>query len=1082
MNKNVKGLGPQRSLIKRRSERKNFEKNESLPGNLPSIKNRAKLTHFLAQALDPQTLQWIAGVVFGIAIVAEAQARSNDNPANNQGDPAASDSKVGLPPNLELAEAELTQEDGVGKDPTGLIGTQSLDGWQFNLGPSIRALLAEIGTQPISDATSSLENLKYFFKYYFAENKIPQHNARDIEAGANPKSTYQDAISIAVENAAIEFARGGFGSSADLRITDVNELYPNIFSDSSKMLIKDIPLQFSNEGSNGSDITAELRKIDYASLAGVKDDESWGNRLAYLPGVGVGGAGGGGGGGSGSSVAVASGGGSGPSVAVASGGLGGSGGLVDGYVTGATLHLQKYDKASASWKDVTNADGTSVVTITDSQGAFSFNLTDKNLVDSLNGIQTRILAEAGGYDAFTGQQVGQFISEFALAKTTANQTSFGGTQQTTPLTMLLNLSGVNEEQFKTTIGISGVSNLASFDPIGEIIHQDAISKIFDGNGTLGESVFKVQQGLYTLQQALAAFVAGDGEVGEEALTSATKAIANVFTKNLASGGSVLSLSDITNASVESLLVGSISDPTLRSQAVAFAESVEKAINSTNTKIVAGYSGLADALRDPTSVESQNLLSNARAAASLSQFELINALKTSSLSNFSAVDFYNSNFDRLIAKAADAFSELAANVASSQNLGNTGSTPVLSVAQALVYTGAANTQIKDIASAFNQISLAKILALNANSVTLLGASSSVDIALDGNGLLTYGASGAVNLANLQSGTFNSDYTVTLKVTDADLLNVVRYAKALSNAGIDALKPVSGTIQLSASDAITLIKEGFSFSSGTFQVLPTKSIDFATAKIIVVDGGLKLPPGTPIDTRGQELSANEALAFIKAGASFLYPPAVAIHASDLNGNVSVVIGKLLDFANLKLQYVFAPNESTAGSGVEFSAGALTLSGISLTLAQAQALVNGAVAGGLVFNAVNVNLDVGDLTSASQWAKPLLQAGIHSYSLGTNTTVDLPQVNQLLNQDSSLTLVAKLDSKTPINATEAAYYAGRGLTPPASVKFDLDYVKSYVLDNQNTFASSITINEAFSSSTLSAADFLALVNAGVKFGNIY
>ena len=113
------------------------------------------------------------------------------------------------------------------------------------------------------------------------------------------------------------------------------------------------------------------------------------------------------------------------------------------------------------------------------------------------------------------------------------------------------------------------------------------------------------------------------------------------------------------------------------------------------------------------------------------------------------------------------------------------------------------------------------------MTLLGASSSIDIALNGNGLLTYGSSAqVVNLANLQSGTFNSNYTVTLKVTDADLLNVVRFAKALSDAGIDILKPVSGTIQLSASDAIALIKEGLTFSSGTFQVLPTQGIDFAT----------------------------------------------------------------------------------------------------------------------------------------------------------------------------------------------------------------------------------------------------------------
>jgi hypothetical protein len=59
---------------------------------------------------------------------------------------------------------------------------------------------------------------------------------------------------------------------------------------------------------------------------------------------------------------------------------------------------------------------------------------------------------------------------------------------------------------------------------------------------------------------------------------------------------------------------------------------------------------------------------------------------------------------------------------------------------------------------------------------------------------------------------------------------------------------------------------------------------------------------------------------------------------------------------------------------------------------------------------------------------------------------------------------------------------LTPPSNVSFDLDYVKSYVLDNGGKFASSVTVNAAFTDSTLSAADFMKLVDGGVKFGNVY
>jgi len=61
--------------------------------------------------------------------------------------------------------------------------------------------------------------------------------------------------------------------------------------------------------------------------------------------------------------------------------------------------------------------------------------------------------------------------------------------------------------------------------------------------------------------------------------------------------------------------------------------------------------------------------------------------------------------------------------------------------------------------------------------------------------------------------------------------------------------------------------------------------------------------------------------------------------------------------------------------------------------------------------------------------------------------------------------------VTASEAAYYAGKGLTPPATVAFDLDYVKEYVLQGGNKFASSVTVNVAFNDNTLSANDFLSL-----------
>ena len=884
----------------------------------------------------PQSLFWIAGIIFGMAVVAEAQSNEES---------------------LEINPNALGDLSGQGDEK---LNQQQ----QFNLGTNTRILLAEIVNEPISDAPKTTAQLKNFFKNWFAENKVQQPKANDIEGAANYQKAYQDAITIAVEKAAIKYANGDLGSGSGQVMSDTNEIYSSMAFDSQKMLVKDIPLQFSNEGRGGSDITAELKNIDYKTIASVKDDASWGSNLAYLPGGGLAGGGGGGGGGGAASP---------PSTVVASGGLGGGGALVDGYVTGATLRLQRYNTVNSKWVDVTNADGTSVTTVTDQNGAFSFNLTDKNIVDSLAGAQTRILAEAGGFDAFTGQQVGQFISAFSLSETIANQTTFSTSQQSTPLTMLLKLSGLSEEQFKAAIGIAGVPNLATFDPIEEML---------TGNGSLGETVFQVQQGLYTLQQALASMVAGGSPVEEAALSTAMNAISSIFSTNAANGGSLLTLEDITNSAVDALLVGDIADPSLKARATSFAAAVKDALNTTINKILSEYSGLADALRDPTSSESQTLLTNARAAASLSQAELITALKSASLNDYGTVTTYNQNFDDLLASSASAFQELAAS--SGAAAAGTGENQVLNISQALSYLGT-GAQIKDISSSFGQISLAKLLALNVNSVTLLGASSTVEIALSGNGLTAYGTgSSSVSLANLQSGVFNSNYSVTLKVSDADLINVVRYAKALSDAGIDSLKPVSGTLKLSATDAITLINEGMSFAAGTFQILPTDGIDYATAITIVINGGLKLPPGTAIDTRGQEMSASVALKFIDAGASFPFNPVVAVEASDLGGNSNSVISKLINLSSCGFKYVFAPEGSAAGSGVEFQNGTLTLSGISLTLVQAKTLVDAAAAGGLKFSNVTVSLAASDLADASDWVNALLATGIKAYSLPAGSSV--------------------------------------------------------------------------------------------------
>jgi hypothetical protein len=74
--------------------------------------------------------------------------------------------------------------------------------------------------------------------------------------------------------------------------------------------------------------------------------------------------------------------------------------------------------------------------------------------------------------------------------------------------------------------------------------------------------------------------------------------------------------------------------------------------------------------------------------------------------------------------------------------------------------------------------------------------------------------------------------------------------------------------------------------------------------------------------------------------------------LNGNATTVVGKLLNLANYGVKYVFAPTGSAAASGVQFSNGELTLSGVSLSLREANTLVDYAAAAGLKFSGVTIN----------------------------------------------------------------------------------------------------------------------------------
>jgi hypothetical protein len=227
---------------------------------------------------------------------------------------------------------------------------------------------------------------------------------------------------------------------------------------------------------------------------------------------------------------------------------------------------------------------------------------------------------------------------------------------------------------------------------------------------------------------------------------------------------------------------------------------------------------------------------------------------------------------------------------------------------------------------------------------MGTSSKVELNLSGNGIVTTDAL----LGQLKAETFDASNTVTLKVTDADLVSAIKLAKTLAEGGIDQLKAVSGTLKLSIADATTLINEGITFSGGGFQI--TANLDggmsLESARTLVIKGGLKLPlqaDGKPaaINTEGQAITATEALKLINAGGSFpaingLKPPPVLVEAADLFGNADTVSAKLMSLSNYNLQYVFAADGQAASSGVQFASGQLTLSGLNFSLEKINTLV--------------------------------------------------------------------------------------------------------------------------------------------------
>ncbi|WP_281814366.1 VCBS domain-containing protein [Limnohabitans sp. MORI2] len=718
-----------------------------------------------------------------------------------------------------------------------------------------------------------------------------------------------------------------------------------------------------------------------------------------------------------------------------------SGAAIDGYVQGATVNYQV--KVNGVWTTV-------ATTVTDAKGGYSFTGLDASYATG------RVVIAGGGYDANTGQQVGEFISN-------ASASEAGGYQAATPLTMILALSGLTEDEFKAQLGISEVADLGSFDPV---------EAMKTGNAALGEKVFSLQQGVYTLLQA-ASTVAGGGVSTSTSLNDAVAAVGKVIAANYAADLGVISLHDLTVGAIKEVAVGT------------YANAVTHAINLTNEKIAEYYTGLADAFReDPPSVESQSTIAGAKAAASVSQSSLLSAL---AVGTEGAVAAFESSFQAELTLQVNAFKEVAALAASDQDLTSTIANPVFLVQQALQYTGGlpTSTQIKDLAGEFTQISLAKLIDLNVSNVTLLGTNDRVELLMQGNGSTNTDAELATKL---QDGLFASKYTVTLRVNDGDIAQLLKQLQTvdLHAVGIDMLKPIAGTLKISKADAISLIDEGLSFATGSFQLKPGDSLSFADVQKLVIDGGLKLADNTTVDLSGADVQLDTDTAFdlIAAGAKFTNADnlSLLLEARHLNGNAQAVVDKLLSLvgvgdASTGLSYVFDTSSRSPASGVTFTSGKLALSGLTLTEAQASALVHADISQSVKFSNTAISFSntayAGKVDAFVAELKDLFKAGIKDFTVTGDVSKDI--ATKLLNIDSSVVLHATVTE--PLTASIAMGFAARGITP-TNVNFDIDYVKNYILVDGNKLTSTITVNVPFSDDTITPTDFVNLIAAGVRF----
>ena len=475
--------------------------------------------------------------------------------------------------------------------------------------------------------------------------------------------------------------------------------------------------------------------------------------------------------------------------------------VVDGYVVGATVF---YDENNNGILDDSES---GYVGVTDAEG--NFQLPDFSAADQGGSV----VVLPGGVDTNTGHKIGAMqvnVPKDADGNPILTDPDSPDAQAaiSSPLTLILaQNSDIVEADLIAQLGMTGVEEkgLAFYDPVSEMQAGN--------NNSLAEYVFTVQQQLFSIIQA-GSKIAGEA-AGLSALEVSVQAVGDAMKTALENG---------TALTIDSIATSAITSVANASGFSGLASGFASIVQVTNQKIADGYSGMALALSDPSNEESITLLSNARATAAASQDTLLSTIETSLSSGTLDTAAFSSSLNSVIAENSAVFGTLltAESGDGSSGLSEFGN-PAFIVTKLLEQTGSATRDIVDLSSSINSLSLAQLSQLGVAHVRLLGSNTAVEIsmgdasaailtALNDDATVDDINTTLVDESSVDDGLFASNYTVTLKVTDAQVASVVANATALNAAGIDVIKPVEGTLSLTLSQVRELQSLGFEFASG------------------------------------------------------------------------------------------------------------------------------------------------------------------------------------------------------------------------------------------------------------------------------